>query len=69
MFDTLTPAERLALRAKLATGAHKFAEVGHALANVALADSSNIIATVWDQSERYYAAMDEIYGLRLEVAA
>jgi hypothetical protein len=68
MFDALSPAEALALSHRLASGAHKFAEVGSALAQTALADrDAPDFAPIWNRSARYYAGMTELHDIRDEV--
>ena len=71
MFDTLTPAERLALRGKLSDWSHRFAETGHTLAEVA--HRSNPPGTdstiLWQQATRFYDAMTELHALRADLLA
>ena len=71
MFDTLTDAERLALRSKLAGWGHEFAEVGHRLAGTAHGhDIRSAECTVlWAQAVRFYDTMTELHQLRAEVMA
>ena len=69
MFDTLTDAERMALRSKLADWGHEFAQVGHRLAGTANATEPftperNVL---WGQAVRFYDTMTELHQLRAEV--
>jgi hypothetical protein len=68
MFSTLTYDEAHTLAQKLATGGHKFADVGHTLARVALAvRDDGTHDALWAQKVRYYDGMDELYSIREEL--
>jgi len=68
MFSTLTRNEAYALAQKLATGGHKFADVGHVLGSAALSVwGGEEYRVLWAQKARYYDGMDELYSIREEL--
>jgi hypothetical protein len=70
MFDTLTKDEAHQLGQKLAHAGHRFAEVGHILGQVGLASyGTPAYAPIWDQRQRYYDIMEELYTIREELVA
>jgi hypothetical protein len=68
MFSTLTYDEARTLAQKLASGGHKFADVGNTLASAALAVwGTDGYRALWAQKARYYDGMSELYAIREEL--